>query len=72
MKQLLSILLSLALSTSYASDLVINEVMASNAGVVMSPATNFDSWIELYNPNTTVVSLAGMYLSNDENNLMLW
>ena len=72
MKQLLSILLSLALSTSYASGLVINEVMASNAGVLMSPATNFDSWIELYNPNTTAINLAGMYLSNDENNLMFW
>ena len=72
MKPLLSILLSLALSSSYASDLVINELMASNAGMVMSPATNFDSWIELYNPNSTAVNLAGLYLSNNENNLTFW
>jgi hypothetical protein len=52
--------------------IVINEVMASNAGLVMSPATNFDSWIELYNPTTETVNLSGMYLSNDVNNLKLW
>ena len=54
MKRLLFALWALsALTTAYADNLVINEVMASNAGVAMSPATNFDSWIELYNPNTT-------------------
>ncbi|MBR4728847.1 MAG: lamin tail domain-containing protein, partial [Prevotella sp.] len=44
--------------------LVINELMASNAGEVMSPAINFDSWIELYNPGDEDVDLGGMYLSN--------
>ena len=38
----------------------------------MSPATNFDSWIELYNPNTTAINLAGMYLSDDGGNLTRW
>ena len=52
--------------------LVINELMASNAGEVMSPATNFDSWIELYNPSEEAVDLKGMYLSDDANNLMRW
>ena len=52
--------------------LVINELMASNAGVVMSPATNFDSWIEIYNPGDEAVDLGGMYLSNDEYNLTRW
>ena len=52
--------------------LVINELMASNTGVVMSPATNFDSWIELYNPGEEPVDLGGMYLSNDASNPMLW
>ena len=73
MKRILSVLLALsALPTAYADDLIINEIMASNAGVVMSPATNFDSWIELYNPNDKAVNLAGMYLSNDAQHLMLW
>ena len=50
MKRILFTLLAAStLATAHADDLVINEVMASNAGVVMSSATNFDSWIELYN-----------------------
>ena len=51
---------------------VINELMASNAGTVMSPATNFDSWLELYNPSDQAVNLGGMYLSNDVANPKLW
>ena len=69
---LLSLLAASSLAMAHADDLVINELMASNAGVVMSPATNFDSWIEIYNPNTTAVNLAGMYLSNDASNLTRW
>jgi hypothetical protein len=46
--------------------------MASNAGSVMSPATNFDSWIELYNPSDQQVNLAGYYLSNDKDSLNMW
>ena len=52
--------------------LVINELMASNLGIVMSPATNFDSWIELYNPTETAIELSGMYLSDNSENLKLW
>ena len=52
--------------------LVINELMASNAGEVMSPAINFDSWIELYNPGDQAVDLGGMYLSNDAQNPLKW
>jgi len=59
-------------STLLSVILVINEVMASNAGEVMSPAINFDSWIELYNPGETDINLGGMYLSVDPNNPMQW
>ena len=59
-------------STLLSVILIVNELMASNAGEVMSPATNFDSWIELYNPSDEVVNLNGMYLSNDPENLTLW
>ena len=52
--------------------LAVNELMASNAGETMSPAINFDSWIELYNPSDQAVSLAGMYLSDDPDNLKRW
>ena len=59
-------------STLATAVLVINELMASNAGSVMSPAINFDSWIELYNPSDQPVNLSGMYLSDDASNLQLW
>ena len=59
-------------STLISVILVINELMASNAGEVMSPATNFDSWIELYNPVDQEINLSGMYLSNDAENLKRW
>ena len=51
---------------------VINEIMASNVGVVMSPAYNFDGWVEFYNPTGTDINLSGMYLSDDANNLTRW
>ena len=54
------------LSTVLSAFLIINELMASNAGAVMSPATNFDSWIELYNPGDDAVDLGGMTLSDSE------
>ena len=52
--------------------LVINELMASNVGEFLSPAINFDSWIELYNPGDEAVNIGGMYLSNDTDNPTLW
>lgn len=59
-------------STLATTMLVINELMASNAGMVMSPAINFDSWIEIYNPSEQTINLSGMYLSDDPSNLTLW
>jgi hypothetical protein len=59
-------------STLLSVILVINELMASNAGEVISPAINFDSWIELYNPSDQAINLGGMYLSDDGNNLQKW
>jgi hypothetical protein len=59
-------------STLLSAILVINEVMASNTGEVMSPAINFDSWIEVYNPGETAVNLGGMFLSVDPSNPYLW
>ena len=60
------------LTTLMAAALVINELMAANLGTVMSPAINFDSWIELYNPDDTPVNLGGMYLSDNGADLHRW
>ena len=51
-------------SALFSVILVINELMTSNAGQALSPATNFDSWIELYNPSAQSVDLKGMTLSD--------
>ena len=58
-------------STLLSAILVINELMASNAGLTMSPAINFDSWIELYNPGEQAVNLSGMTLSDAYGNKWL-
>ena len=55
-----------------ASNLVINEVMVSNVDEFVSPANNFDGWVELYNPSDETVSLTGLYLSDDADSLMKW
>ena len=55
-----------------AASLVINEVMAANVDEFVSPAFNFDGWIELYNPTDEPVSLGGLYLSNDAQHLTKW
>ena len=59
-------------STFLSVILVINELMASNVGDAISPAINFDSWIEVYNPSDQEVNLGGLDLSHDENNLTKW
>lgn len=59
-------------STLATVALVVNELMASNAGVVLSPAVNYDSWIEFYNSGTQAVTLGGMYLSDDATDLRRW
>ena len=55
-----------------AALLLFNEIVASNIDGKMSPATNFDSWVELYNPGEEAVDLGGMYLSNDPTDPLLW
>ena len=52
--------------------LIINEIMASNIDGSMSPATNFDSWIELYNPTDASINLTGLWLSDDGENRLKW
>ena len=70
----LSATISMAVKRSdpTASSLIINEVMASNIDEFVSPAFNFDGWIELYNPTTQAVSLGGLYMSDNAENLKQW
>lgn len=51
---------------------VVNEVMASNVDEFISPAYNFDGWVELYNTTDRAVELGGIYVSDDAANLRKW
>jgi len=52
--------------------LIINEVMASNVDEFLSPAFNFDGWMELYNPTSEAVQLGGLLLSDPVNGEGPW
>ncbi len=59
-------------SEATAAELVINEIMPSNVDEFVSPAFNFDGWMEIYNPTDKNVSLVGLYVSDDAQNLKKW
>ena len=52
--------------------IVINEIMASNIDEFISPAFNFDGWVELYNTTNSTIKLDGLYFSDDQSNLTKW
>ena len=53
-------------------DLCINEVVASNVDLEMSPAFNFDGWVELYNASDKLLTLGGCYFSDDAQRPLKW
>lgn len=55
-----------------APTVVINEVLASNSKGLTDPQNEYDDWLEFYNPGTSTVDLAGMYLTDDANNPTQW
>jgi hypothetical protein len=59
-------------STTANVPIVINEVMASNATIVMDNAGEYDDWIELYNNGTSAVDLSGFYITDNPLNLAKW
>lgn len=54
------------------SEVVINEIMASNETTVADANGQFEDWIELYNNGATPVDLSGWHLSDAETNLAKW
>ena len=54
---------------STASKLVVNEIMARNIDMMLDPSYNYGGWIELYNPTSSAISLSGLYISYDKNDL---
>jgi len=53
-------------------NLVINEFMAHNTGIVVDGHGRASDWIELYNPGPLTISTAGLHLSDDPANTRKW
>lgn len=53
-------------------DLVINEFMAINDNTQADEAGEYDDWIELHNTTNFDISTAGLYLTDDPENLKKW
>jgi hypothetical protein len=63
---------SVAASLPPFQPLWLNEIQADNLTGVTNSAGQPAPWVELYNPSTNVVSLAGLYLANSYTNLTAW
>ncbi|MCB0731548.1 MAG: CotH kinase family protein, partial [Ignavibacteriae bacterium] len=61
----------LFLSTSF-SQIVINEVMTSNANSIYDEDESTPDWIEIFNNSSNQIDLTGYYLSDSKNNLQRW
>src|SRR4051794_34507879 len=55
-----------------ADTLLITEFAASNVGPLADEDGEFSDWIEIHNPNTNAVNLAGWFLTDNANNLTKW
>lgn len=58
--------------TITAGQLVVNEIMASNAITVTDASGKYEDWFELYNNTDTTLSLDNLYASDSQTNLLKW
>ena len=56
----------------FRTDVVLNELQASNKATIPDSDGDFVDWIELYNPSEKASDLSGCWLSDDENDLCKW
>lgn len=54
------------------SEVVINEVMASNKVSIADQDNEYDDWIELYNNGNTTVDISGYYLTDNNTEFLQW
>jgi hypothetical protein len=59
-------------STQVSSQIVINEIMASNLNTVADEDGSFSDWIELYNSGSQPVNLSGYGLTDNPANPFKW
>lgn len=67
-----SVTINVTYGGSDENAIIINEIMASNVDEFVSPAFNFDGWIELYNTSANTIKLEGIYISDDQADLTKW
>ncbi len=67
-----SLVLMMLTGAADAQDLIINEVMASNANTLADEDGDNEDWIELYNFGTESISLEGFGLSDDYDDPFRW
>jgi hypothetical protein len=49
----------------FPGDILFNELLASNSGVIFDEAGEFDDWVEVYNAGTQPVWLGNLWLTDD-------
>lgn len=54
------------------SQVVINELLASNQNDIVDEMLQTSDWFEIYNPSPAPLDLGGYYLSDDETNLIMF
>lgn len=54
------------------SQVVINEYSCSNMSQFLDNYGNYEDWVELYNPGSAAVNLAGYHLSDNKTNVQKW
>ncbi|HEY3372148.1 MAG TPA: lamin tail domain-containing protein [Prolixibacteraceae bacterium] len=54
------------------AQIIINEISNKNSGQIADENNSLEDWIELYNPTSSSVNLAGYYLSDDSLNFEKW
>jgi hypothetical protein len=63
---------NVAFKHAESTPVVINELMALNTSSLLDPQGGYDDWIELHNSSDAPVDIAGMYLSDKEDNPRKW
>ncbi len=56
----------------HAQAIRLNELLASNQTIIADESGDFDDWVEIYNPGTDSVNLAGYFISDDAGNPQKW
>ncbi|REJ84314.1 MAG: T9SS C-terminal target domain-containing protein [Bacteroidetes bacterium] len=63
-----SIFFLMSILNTSAQNIKINEICSSNYSVYEDEEDDFGDWVEFYNPGSSSISMAGMYLTDDINN----